>query len=269
LAQRIDIFTDKERYERKLSHLVRKGYFLADLHVHTTRSDGIASPQKVIANAAKKGIHVAISDHNKAVDFGALTNNEKKRVIPAIEARTSEGVDILAFFYKAEELEKFYRTKIMPRKITPCETSIPLKGLISMLSVEKCLICIPHCTTPNSVRRKNFVKTYKLLGKDLLKKINLFEAFNSASNKTINHEAVRMAKKLGKPIAVGSDAHTPKAIGNAINYCKASSTNEFLNQLAKGKTAMIAIRTPYIQARVLPLGMFAWMKIKGILGLKN
>ena len=269
MAQRIEIFTDRERYERKLSHLVRKGYFLADLHVHTTRSDGTASPHKVIARAAENGFHVAIADHNLILEFKALTQKEKKSVIPAIEIKSKEGIDVLAYFYKAEELEKFYNARIRPRKISPYYTSIPLVELISMLSKERCVINIPHSNYPRAERRTNFTRRYAGLRKDILTKIDAFEAFNSSEDPAQNREATRSAKELGKAMAVGSDAHVLKAVGNAINYCKAKDYTEFLDNLSERKTAMIAIKTPYIHAKLMSSGKVALMKLKGVLGFKE
>jgi predicted metal-dependent phosphoesterase TrpH len=267
--QKLELFKDRTKYEARLKELASKGYFLADIHVHTTRSDGTASPHKVIALAAEKGFFVAISDHNLVMDFKALTCEERNRVIPAIEIKSKEGIDVLAYFYKAEELEKFYNSRIKPRKISPYYTSIPLVELLIVLSKERCVINIPHSNYPRAEGRINFTKMYPGLRKNILAKIDTFEAFNSSEDKKQNAEAARFAKEMGKAMAVGSDAHTLKATGNAINYCKAKDCAEFLDNLANKKTGMIAIKTPYIHAKLMSSGKVALMKIKGVLGLKN
>lgn len=85
----------------------------ADLHIHTTSSDGVLSPKEVLEWASKKRITaISITDHDtvdgiqSAIDF---SKNYSIEVIPGIEFSTelhSEEVHILAycFDYKNNEL---------------------------------------------------------------------------------------------------------------------------------------------------------------------
>ena len=71
----------------------------ADLHIHTTASDGTFSPRRVVREAAKRGIHaVAITDHDtvqgipEAIQAGRDMNVE---VIPGVELATDErGIEV-------------------------------------------------------------------------------------------------------------------------------------------------------------------------------
>ncbi len=71
----------------------------ADLHIHTTASDGTFSPRRVVREAAKRGIHtIAITDHDtvqgipEAIQAGKDMNVE---VIPGVELATDErGVEV-------------------------------------------------------------------------------------------------------------------------------------------------------------------------------
>jgi len=71
----------------------------ADLHIHTTASDGTFSPRRVVREAAKRGIHaIAITDHDtvqgipEAIQAGKDMNVE---VIPGVELATDErGVEL-------------------------------------------------------------------------------------------------------------------------------------------------------------------------------
>jgi len=77
----------------------------ADLHIHTTASDGTFSPRRVVQEAIKKGIHaIAITDHDtvqgipETIQAGKDMNVE---VIPGVELATDEGgveVHILGLF---------------------------------------------------------------------------------------------------------------------------------------------------------------------------
>ncbi len=77
----------------------------ADLHIHTTASDGTFSPRRVVREAAKKGLHtIAITDHDtvqgipEAIQAGRDMNVE---VIPGVELAVDERgseVHILGLF---------------------------------------------------------------------------------------------------------------------------------------------------------------------------
>lgn len=64
----------------------------ADLHTHTTCSDGIKSPQKLIELALEKGLtHLSITDHDTVDAYKVLddvTFKENLRIIPGVEATT-------------------------------------------------------------------------------------------------------------------------------------------------------------------------------------
>lgn len=71
----------------------------ADLHSHTTCSDGILQPQELLAKAASKGLQaIAITDHDTMEAHRRLENEgigENVRVIPGIEISCYEhGRDI-------------------------------------------------------------------------------------------------------------------------------------------------------------------------------
>ncbi|MEF9934464.1 MAG: PHP domain-containing protein [Clostridium sp.] len=89
-------------------------YQKADLHIHTTESDGDLTPSEVVRYASYLGIDlIAITDHNttrgieEAVSEG---NNYSVKVIPGIELSTrhkGRGIHILGYFkddrYKDEK----------------------------------------------------------------------------------------------------------------------------------------------------------------------
>jgi predicted metal-dependent phosphoesterase TrpH len=66
-----------------------------DLHIHSTASDGTASPQDIIDEAVSKGISViAITDHHTAKNIDEakrLGRGQGIQVISGIEFRTEYG----------------------------------------------------------------------------------------------------------------------------------------------------------------------------------
>lgn len=87
----------------------------ANLHVHTLYSDGIHSVRSVLKSAKKQGLDViAITDHNEirgAKKACRLADQYGLTVIPGAELFFRvEGklCEVLAYFSKIEDLEKFY-----------------------------------------------------------------------------------------------------------------------------------------------------------------
>lgn len=77
----------------------------ADLHIHSTASDGYLSPRQIIMLAKSRGIDtIAISDHNSIDGIGEASEAGKEygiSVIPAVELSTSfnnESIHILGYF---------------------------------------------------------------------------------------------------------------------------------------------------------------------------
>jgi len=87
----------------------------ADLHTHTTASDGHLTPAQVVEEAARVGLAaIAISDHDtvdgieEAMEAGKQLGIE---IVPAVEINTDIGpveVHILGYFidWKSEKLDK-------------------------------------------------------------------------------------------------------------------------------------------------------------------
>jgi len=98
----------------------------ADLHIHTTYSDGSFTPQEIVDKAIDKGFNtIAISDHDTLDGIKpALKYAENKdlEVIPAIEFSTFRGkaeIHVLGYFidYEDESLKKQVKKIYDARKL--------------------------------------------------------------------------------------------------------------------------------------------------------
>lgn len=77
----------------------------ADLHIHTTYSDGVFSVKEVVKFAEKEGLtHISITDHDTlSGTLEALTMKTSLTIIPGIELSTyhqDESIHILGYFPK-------------------------------------------------------------------------------------------------------------------------------------------------------------------------
>jgi predicted metal-dependent phosphoesterase TrpH len=188
----------------------------ADLHVHTRYSmDSNTSLEQVIEQCLKTGINcLAIADHG-TID-GALKLREIApfKIIIAEEILTPAG-----------EIMGLFLNKTIPSEYSVEET-------IARIREQGGLVSIPH---PFDTLRLSAFKSDWL--KKIMDDIDIIEALNARSlSPGSNALAKKTARKNGKLLAAGSDAHTPGEIGRA--YVEMPDFNDrdgFLKSMAQGK----------------------------------
>lgn len=171
--------------------------YAIDFHVHSNFSaDSVMKVEKIIDVARKTGLNgVAITDHNTIAGglYGAKLNKSPDfDVVCGCEMDSEEG-HILGLFLNDE---------IRTNRAFEIVDEIRDQGGLSVLA--------------HPFKHKNEIN------KELLKKIDCVEVFNSRLSQSNNLSAYQLAKDLDMPLVVGSDAHFYFEIGNAmvrINDC--------------------------------------------------
>ena len=134
----------------------------ADLHIHTTASDGSFTPFEVVERAVKANLSaISITDHDtiKGVIEAISLKNPNIEIIPGIEidtllTQTKEEIHILAYFIKAEDTfwkDFFQRTKItrekrmreMVKKLNELGINITLEN-VKQVADKNSPLCRPH-----------------------------------------------------------------------------------------------------------------------------
>ena len=192
-----------------------------DMHMHTTVSDGKASPEEVVVTAVEKGLDfIAVTDHDSFE--GAVRAARAARemgldlvVIYGNEVRTSHG-DVLVY---------------CPGKVLERVPRDPLE-LADYAREEGCLAVPAH---PFDKRRKG-VGELVYQGRWAA-----IEVFNAYSDPFSNRRAERAARELGLPGLANSDAHVPEAIGSAYNIVEAvdRSDEAILEAILGGKVSPV------------------------------
>lgn len=238
------------------------------MHVHSAQSDGLQSLKKIAAHCLRRGLSVAVTDHNRIPELRHLSPAEISCLIPAIEVTSKEFVDILCYFYDFASLTEFYHTVVEPHRIRPYMISLSCNEILPALGQRRCLVTIPHPDYPTDALRKNFIRLEAEGGiaDAALAAVHCIEVFNASRDTKITAAKQLLADRLGKYPIVGSDAHTQAAIGNSLVYCRAGSHTEFLDRIAQGEARGIALPTRLID-RSLPKLKMAWLHIKGLLAL--
>lgn len=161
----------------------------ADLHVHTCYSnDGKSTPEEVIQSCVDGGIGiVAVTDHNEFKAYFDIKDNDKGIiVIPAEEVSSAEG-HIVALGID----------KHIPRDMGIQET------IDAIHEAGGYAIAAHPYRWWSGLGPKNTLN-YPFDGT---------EARNARSIPSANVKSLRLAKKIGKPMTAGSDAHSPERVG--------------------------------------------------------
>lgn len=202
--------------------LNRNGYMCFDMHIHSKYSvDSNNKVTSIIKRAKKLGIGIAITDHNNI--RGCLEAYKKKKkkdiVIPAIEVRSRESIDICFYFSSINELIDFYKKIIKPNNNKIGTSKISALKLIEMSKSYKTIACIAHPYRPSLRRMIN--ATIKNKNKEsIFNKIKIFEVINSKNFRIFNNKAIKNVKKKNKSIIGGSDSHNIGTIGRTITCIK-------------------------------------------------
>ncbi|MBW2981169.1 PHP domain-containing protein [Candidatus Woesearchaeota archaeon] len=210
-------------------------YTLVDMHVHTTCSDGLASPEEIIKRAGKLGIGIAVTDHNSISGVEEVFSNDLDiLVIPGIEIKTKKGLHMLFYFYTLKELKRFFNAN----KSNIISNNFSLIGCRKVPEKYKCIWALPHpCGfEPWDNWKKN------LHGEDsdyLIKGLHAFEVINGYSTKIQSKESYRIAKANHKGLTGGSDAHKLKDIGNVLTCSKEKDIESFLAAVINRQTRVI------------------------------
>ena len=176
-----------------------------DLHLHTTYSkDSLIHPQDAVKIAMKKGLNgIAICDHHTLKAYQMLKRKRYKNfvLIPGVEIETHIG-EVMGLF-----IEEEIKTK-----------NDDFFTIVDKIRENNGLVVIPH---PFDFLRSNHLKM-KLLNNDIIEKyIDGIEILNS---RIIIKSCVKKAKKFNEKYQLfetgGSDAHTPKEIGNAYTLIR-------------------------------------------------
>jgi predicted metal-dependent phosphoesterase TrpH len=186
-----------------------------DLHVHTTYSgDCLTSFEAIIEVCRRRGLSVAITDHNRIEGALAFREVAPFPVIVGEEVQTLEG-EIIGLFLEEG----------IPRDLTPEET-------VARIKEQGGLVYIPH---PMDRVRRSVLRREAL--ERITDQVDTIEVFNARVTFPADNEAARrFAQEHGLPQGAGSDAHTPWEIGQAyVEMEPFNDPQEFLRHLAQGR----------------------------------
>ncbi len=208
----------------------------ADLHIHSQYSVDCNMPlEKIIERCQEVGVNcIALCDHGTAEGALKLREIAPFPVIVAEEVLTPYG-EIMGLFLE----------ETIPSGLSVQET-------ISRIRAQGGLVCIPH---PFDTFRHSALRSKVI--EEIADQIDIFEVLNARG--VLGRDSAKaeaFAAKHGIIPSAGSDAHTPREIGNAyVEMPEFKGRDDFLQALKKGKI---------LGHRTNPLIHFAslWARVK-------
>jgi len=185
--------------------------YIAELHSHSTCSDGFLSPEKIPSFAKKKGLDIiAVTDHN-TIEGGIRAMNAYNKddvyVIPGIEVSVSNA-HILGYFVTQNIKSKNFKDVIK---------EIKDQGGIAVWAHP---VRYPFLGTIRG--KKPFIPK-----PDELVLFDAVEVFNSRNSKKANLKIFDICKNNGIfSYTAGSDAHFPFELGFAKTVFELEKLNE-------------------------------------------
>jgi len=190
-----DLASAADRVLEELRGRAGTGTMKLDLHLHTRGSwDCLSDPEAVLSRALSLGYgRIAITDHNRLAVATAMAERHPGRVIPGEEVKTAEGVDVIGL-YLTEEIPK----------------GTPARETIERIRAQGGLPYLPH---PYAGGKGGGGR----LAEELAPLCDIVEGFNARLHAhSLNERALELARRHGKAVGAGSDAHTVGELGNAF-----------------------------------------------------
>jgi predicted metal-dependent phosphoesterase TrpH len=196
----------------------------ADLHMHTTASDGQASVEEMLEHITERGDLdvIAITDHD-CLDASLWAHYHQYRypfeIIPGVEVTTSQG-HVLALWV----------TEPIPK-------GLPLRATADAIHKQGGVAVIAHPMEPTIAPHMcwRYLSHPEVL---IQMGIDAIEIFNAgAITPGNNWFAQRVFGKLGLPVLGNSDAHLPESIASAVTRFEGHTADDLRESLALGTTA--------------------------------
>ena len=196
---------------------------LADLHIHTTYSDGTATVPDVLARAAAANVQViAITDHDTiagALEARQLAQEFGVEVIVGEEVSTADG-HVLALFIE----------DVLPAGRPAGET-------IAAVHAQGGLCVAPHPYDWAVVSLGRFGFRERCSADWRFDAVEAFNAGLAWPRSGANTHAQHVALELGLPAVGGSDAHSLATIGTGVTRFAGTSADDLYHAIQGGHVA--------------------------------
>ncbi|CVK34651.1 PHP domain-containing protein [Methanoculleus bourgensis] len=233
----------------------RLGLLPADLHFHTRYSDSATRVRDALKLAARRGIGLAITDHNEV--GGVLeAGRQKSRVplIPGIEVSANDGPHILLYFSAVSDLVDFYSHHVEKNRRTGPFTAIRLDtaGILEAGEGYPCITVEAHpCGYAFLNRGVQRCVAGDYIGKEVFSRLDALEVICGGMARSHNQKAAELATTHGLGRTGGTDGHLLHELGGVVTCAEADTAEEFLEAVRRRETVIIGHERPLVEKAVM------------------
>lgn len=233
------------------------GLFAADLHVHTNHSDAPTRVRDALKLAARQGIGLAVTDHNRIGGAQeACRAGNGVRIVPGIEVSADDGPHLLLYFAALSDLEDFYARHIK-RKVRDGPFIAIRMSTEEILDAREGYACVAVEAHPCGYAFLNRSIERDCTGNDLFSRLDALEVISGGMARPHNLRAAALAGRHDLGQTGGTDAHLLRDIGGVVTCAEAGDVEEFLEAILRKKTRVIGEETNILEkaamgAAVLP-----------------
>lgn len=233
------VYFERPRVERVLA----SGFQAVDMHFHTNHSDAYTSVRSALSSAKRKGVGLAITDHN--TPSGVLEAYRLQTgvlLIPGMEVSAEDGPHILLFFYDLPEMMDFYHREIETRKgKSPyMATTLSTGDILERTAHYNCVRAAAHPYGYFMFLRgvaKCVEKEY--LGPETLARFEAIEVINGGMTRNLNRKASDLAVRLGLGRVGGTDGHTLRDLGSVLTCGESTDVEGFLSDIVHRRSFVL------------------------------
>ncbi|RXE56753.1 phosphotransferase [Methanoculleus taiwanensis] len=223
--------------------LRRQGLLPVDLHVHTNHSDSPTRVKDALKLAARQGIGLAITDHNRISGvLEALRLDSGVPVVPGIEISADDGPHILLYFASYGDLREFYTGYIERNTRSAPYIGIRLttEEILDAREGYPCVAAEAHpCGYVFLNRGVERCIAGECIGEDLFSRLDALEVICGGMARSHNRRAAELARKHRLGRTGGTDAHLLHELGGVVTCASAETAEELLEAILRRETIVI------------------------------
>ncbi len=236
--------TDRVQFTKPpLDRLQAKGFQAVDMHFHTKHSDAYTKVPSALALAKKRGVGIAITDHN--TPDGAVQASRADStafLVPGMEVSAKDGPHILLYFYGVAELVDFYEREVERHKSRSPYLATDL-STVDLLERAQAYNCVRAAAHPYGylVFNKGVAKSVAegQLEEKILSRFEALEVINGSMTRTLNRKATDLAIERDLGAVGGTDGHTLGDLGNVVTYAESEGLEGFLDAIVHGRSFVV------------------------------
>lgn len=245
--------------EPDITALHRDGFVGADMHFHTNHSDSPTRVADALALAKKKGIGLAITDHNAVSGVTeAKRQDASVLLIPGIEISAWDGPHILLYFFSARDLTECYEKHIKETKSkSPClATSLTTPDIAAIADDYNCVMVAAH-PFGYLLFNKGLCKCidHQYLPPRIYGAFDGLEVISGGMSRALNEKAADVAERRGMCYTGGTDGHILTDLGHVLTCAPAETTAEFLEAVLHRKNLVWGREKTLIEKGVMASAM--------------